>query len=66
MRHLMSTRPILGAAAVGFLGFVLDAGISLVAGEPVVESLVTGLVVGVAITGALALANLSARKRGLR
>jgi hypothetical protein len=66
MRRLVSNRPLLGAALVGVLGFLLDAGISLAAGEGIGTALGGGLVVGVAITGALMLANLTARRRGLR
>jgi hypothetical protein len=66
MRNLVSNRPLLGAVIAGFAGFLLDGGISLGAGEGVVTALVGGLVVGVAITGALMLANIAGRRRGLR
>ena len=62
MRRLVSTRPLLGSLLLGVGALVVFAVINLAAGEGAEASLIGGVVVGIAVAGALLLAHLLSRR----
>jgi hypothetical protein len=63
IRRFVSTRPFLGSALAGLVALATFAAINLAAGESATASVIGGLVVGVAVGGALALRNLLSRRQ---
>ena len=63
IRRFVSTRPLLGSALAGLIALATFAAINLAAGEGAAASAIGGLVVGIAVGGALALRNLLSRSQ---
>jgi hypothetical protein len=61
-RRFMTARPLLGSALAGLAAFVVFVGIGMAAGEKVSVSIVSGVFLGVAVGGALALAHVMSRR----
>lgn len=62
-RRFMTDRPLLGSALAGLAAFVLFVGICMIAGEKASLSIAGGVFLGVAVGGALALANVMSRRQ---
>jgi hypothetical protein len=62
-RRFMTARPLLGSALAGLGAFVVFVGICMIAGEKASVSIAGGVFLGVAVGGALALANVMSRRR---
>jgi hypothetical protein len=62
-RRFMTARPLLGSALAGLAAFGVFVAICLAAGEDVAQSVSAGVFLGIAVGGALALANVLSRRR---